>query len=201
MNVKKKKKIGSTCGIVSVIVFISLTTISYLLYQGYDIFDQTLSKLGARPGSGLYFNAGLVITGFLFIPFYYSVHEWLPKENRSLMITRSLLGVAGAIALIGVGLVPDVSGLETAHNIIAFTFFLLTSLAILIVSNELNTQELIEPAYTWLGYACVGSALFYAIISIPFDVPILQKVTVAFYLAWVVVISFKVRSESSAGEI
>ncbi|MHA2297492.1 MAG: DUF998 domain-containing protein [Candidatus Hodarchaeales archaeon] len=157
-------KLGPFFGLAATMTMLSFTLIAFFLYPGYDVLGQTLSKLGARPGTGILFNVGVILSGLLFIPFYYSLHLRFSHERRYLAGFRLLTGVLGAIFLISVGVFPDVPGLVMIHIIVAFLFFLFTGMAIVLLSYEIIKYKWLEPFYGWLGIVCFGATLFHGYI-------------------------------------
>ncbi|MHA2298523.1 MAG: DUF998 domain-containing protein [Candidatus Hodarchaeales archaeon] len=184
-------KLGPFFGLAAIMTILSFTLVAFFSYPGYDVLGQTLSKLGARPGTGIFFNVGVIISGLLFIPFYHSIHLRFSHERRYLAGFRLLTGVLGAIFLITVGVFPDVPGLEVIHIIVAFLFFLFSSIAMLLLSYEIIKYKWLEPFYGWLGVVCFGATLFHGLTSVVGQNPISQKITVIIYLIWVILFSLR----------
>ncbi|MFW9992146.1 MAG: DUF998 domain-containing protein [Candidatus Odinarchaeota archaeon] len=185
------EKFGPVFGLAAILTVLFFTLTAYFLYPGYDIFTQTLSKLGARSGTGFLFNMGLLLSGILFIPFYYSIHQWITHEKPWLATARLLTGILGAVFLMAVGLFPDVPGMETIHFVVAFLFFFLTSIATAILSYEILKFDLLEPFYGWIGIACTIMTMIHGLVSIQDQVPITQKIAVIFYLVWAFLLALR----------
>lgn len=96
---------------------------------GYRFGGQWVSDLGVG-GGAVYFNAGAIIAGALAVPFAVSLAMVL-KSERLLWLGGGTLAAAG-VALVGVGLFTENAGDTHLIVSIAFFFFALLSLFLLV---------------------------------------------------------------------
>lgn len=143
---------------------------------GYSIPNQFLSELGVGPTAAIY-NYGLMITGILCIPIFPIICRLLRKT----IIARiaAIIGIAGCIALIGVGIYPMyISG---PHGLFSFAFFALTGLAIITASIAMYKSEFFIRCIAKLGIAVIIGDIILGILGNPLS----EWGTTILFIIWV----------------
>ena len=114
------------------------------LNPGYSFTKNFLSDLGRTMSfsdevnffSAQFFNMSLILTGSVFVYFYFHVLKVFSADNQKIWaLVGSFIGILGGLSLIGVGLTPADLYLEI-HIICAtwlFRFFFVTSLCYSVV--------------------------------------------------------------------
>ena len=164
-------------------IFILFNILAILMYpggtysnsasHGYSMGFNFLSDLGRTISfsnnnnfiSSFLFNSSLILSGIVFVMFFFKVQNIFQKETSKHIITiGSFGGICGGIALVGVGATPSDLYLNL-HIIFAtwlFRFFLISALSYSIIIWQ---SALIENKYA-LGYFVFTIAiLIYIIIS------------------------------------
>lgn len=143
---------------------------------GYSIPDQFLSELGVGPTAAIY-NYGLMITGAVCVPIFPIVCRLLKKT----IIARlaAVFGVAGCVALIGVGVYPmHISG---PHGLFSFAFFALTGLAIITASIAMCRGEFFTRYIAYLGIVVIAADIILGILGNPIS----EWGTTMLFIIWV----------------
>lgn len=162
------------CGFLAVLAFLSFTALAVLNYANYSFAGQFLSELGIGENSAFWFNFGLMVAGVLFAVFFAGFF----KKAKAV----SMLGILASIALIGVGVFPLTQ--EFLHDLSVGLFFAFAGLAVLVFSlRRLRESKLLS----LLGFAVFASVL--ALFAL--GLPLVQKLSVALFLLWVLIVSLK----------
>ncbi|MDO8647338.1 MAG: DUF998 domain-containing protein [Candidatus Diapherotrites archaeon] len=167
------QRLSGLLGILGIIAFLAFTAIAVLNFPNYDFAGQFLSELGIGAASAFWFNSGLVIAGICFAVFF--ARFW--KEQKAIAIA----GILASLALAGIGIFP--MNQEPMHNIAAGLFFFLAGIAALFFSKQNRKDRLL--------FAVSFLALIADIAYLGVQSPILQKISVALFLAWVLFVSLK----------
>ncbi|WXG41691.1 MAG: DUF998 domain-containing protein [Candidatus Freyarchaeum deiterrae] len=166
---------------------------------GFSILDRYLSELGAGPTSGPIYNYGLMITGILSIPVFPILRRLL--ERKRVAIGATVVGVAGSIALIGVGIFPMYVGvfpaLEPEHGLFSFAFFALIGLAIILASYAMYSSEIFPKAISWFGVIVIVVDIILAILGIPAA----EWSTTTLFVIWVYVVGIQMLRERNVTKI
>ncbi|TFG04281.1 MAG: DUF998 domain-containing protein [Promethearchaeota archaeon] len=119
---------GGLFGLASVILAFIFVTVSYLNFPGYNMMDNDVSILGIGPElSAIAFNVGLIVIGFVAIPFFIYLGRVVKKEaDNPKLINRSVgLTILGCISLSLLGIFPVMNEtMGIIHAGLALTFFL-----------------------------------------------------------------------------
>lgn len=129
---------------------------------GYSIPDQYLSELGVGPTAAMY-NYGLMVTGLLATAFFPLLYRLL--EGSLAAKISVILGVAGSVALIGVGVFP--MHIPGPHGFFSAAFFTLIGLAILFASYAMIRGEFFPRAISWLGVIVIVADVVLALLGNP----------------------------------
>ncbi len=143
---------------------------------GYSIPNQFLSELGVGPTATIY-NYGLIITGAVCIPIFPIVSVLLKKT----IIARlaAIFGIAGCIALIGVGIYP--MHVPVLHGLFSFAFFALTGLAIITASIAMYKGEFFTRYVANLGIVVIVADIILGILGNPIS----EWGTTILFIIWV----------------
>ena len=107
---------GGIFGLLSVVSIILGELLAFLLFPGYNIFDNMISDLGVGKG-GVFFNLGLLISGILIIPYYVHLAKSFQGENINENLRKYAL-LAAVISCITYALLGVFPAIE--ENIIIF---------------------------------------------------------------------------------
>ncbi|WXG41693.1 MAG: DUF998 domain-containing protein [Candidatus Freyarchaeum deiterrae] len=129
---------------------------------GYSMTSQAISELGIGP-SAFMFNVGLIIAGILGIP----VFPGLQGLFRGSIIAKiaAVFGAIGAVGAIGVGLFPMI--LTPYHGLFAFTFFICSGVAIVLLSIKIFRSTTVPKALAIYGFIfVVVDVIFILLLSV-----------------------------------
>ena len=167
-------------------------------YPNYNQFDQTLSKLGARWPSSLYFSLGIIIGAFIIIWLLILIKDdvftLFPRKRRKFRIIGIIIAFM-VICMIGVVIFPSVGVTSDIHDVIAVTLFILMAIVTSWVSSIARSSIQEWNKYiSFLGYACSISVIILGLLLIFWEFgPLVQKITVVEFNIWslLVVYEFK----------
>ncbi len=183
INELKKDKIYLIIGLIGIIIIASSILFSIFSYPNYSIVNQYLSELGhPNATTATIFNLGLMIGSILMIPFFY---YFFYKEDilSKLIFVTSIFSM---IALFGVGFFPLT--LKDPHFIFAGIFFFTCSLiCILFLIKQILDKNFLQMENLIAFFCAISSILFIILIRSP----VMQKISVAFILLFILVIIIK----------
>jgi hypothetical membrane protein len=159
---------------------------------GYSIPDQFLSELGVGPTATIY-NYGLMITGVLCVPIFPIVCRLLKKT----IIARlaAVFGLAGCVALIGVGVYPmHISG---PHGLFSFAFFALTGLAIITASIAMYRGGFFTRYIAYLGIVVIAADIILGILGNPIS----EWGTTILFIIWVYAVGIQMLLKRNVTQI
>ncbi len=147
--------------------------------DGHWVFGvNTLSDLGAdRPGR-LWFNSGVIIAGAMLVIYSFGLHHVLGKGQLS--SGGCLLLFLSALALIGIGIFPETSGI--AHTYFSWGFFFLAMIGLLVLTRPiLRSVAFGQVAKAMTIIIPLGSiAILLVVMSIPFA----EAIAVILLMIW-----------------
>jgi hypothetical membrane protein len=162
-------------GIAIPIIFLIFLALSLINFNGYDITNNYLSDLGNGP-SGIFFNSGVIISGFLCILFGANIYELVKNAGK---IGGAFFLISG-VFLISVGLFP--SAQQNIHLVMSATFFILSAISIIFIGYGFRSNKT-------LFYISVVVGLLSIIFVIFRTIPFLEHVTVFGMGLWIIMIS------------
>lgn len=174
-------RVGAISGMLGFLVFVLTVATAISLFAGYNILLQWFSELGASGLAGMVFNGGLILTGILFVVFFFGLSEYfrtfLSKEKEPFIAQAGIaLGLASGVSLLGIGLFPITT---TVHIIPASAFFILAGLSVLLLSVYFYSIKkdivLVLPGIA----VVVIDAIF-----ILYAIPVMQKIAVFAIAFW-----------------
>ncbi|MEM2133565.1 MAG: DUF998 domain-containing protein [Candidatus Jordarchaeaceae archaeon] len=159
---------------------------------GYSIPNQFLSELGVGPTATIY-NYGLIITGAVCIPIFPIVCVLLKKTITARLAT--IFGIAGCVALIGVGIYPmHIPGL---HGLFSFAFFALTGLAIITASIIMYRGEFFSRYIAYLGIVVIAADIILGILGNPIS----EWGTTILFIIWVYAVGIQMLLKRNTTQI
>ncbi len=126
-------KIGATSGIAAPLFAFTCIIIAVVSYPSFSWTSNALSDLGVVPGfTGLIFNFGLLISGFLALLF---AVFGLAKYFMTTLVGKVGAGFFGAatVALMAIGVFNE--SFSPTHYLVSVAFFVLAPIALLILSG------------------------------------------------------------------
>jgi len=154
---------------------------------GYSLFWEYISELGMGPTAYI-FNTGMIITGLIAVPVFALAHTVLGSSRA--VNTGRIIGVFGALCLIGVGafpMSPVAFSLVNHHEAFAAGFFLGVAAAAAFLGYGMAKNPVLSRVHGVLGVAVLVSAiLFLALGFYVGDIiaPVLEWLTVILLIAW-----------------
>jgi hypothetical membrane protein len=196
---KRISRLACIITIFGVLQFFLLTFLAAFFYPGgYDYFGYYFSDLGAvvaRNGdpnliSRILFFVALTLLALALIPFWLTIRSLFtePGKEKILSTIGSTLGVISSPFLIGIGLFPLDTQLET-HFLVTLIFVLLFLLATLFYSITIILNQNYSNYFGIIGFVLFAIPIASFTISFmdPFD-PVgafLQKIALYGYFIWV----------------
>lgn len=179
MMPEKREMIGTLCGLLSPCSFAVGYAISWSRSPWYVVGNHYLSDLGAGEGA-VGFNAGLILAGFLIIPFAWRLLGFL-KEYKGGKVGSFLLGITG-ISLSLVGVFPEPVG--RLHHYVSVLFFTLLFLTLLLLAWPMMKSRVFRKSSGPLTIFLLLSSL----LILPFGVgPLMETIVVYEAIIWCVV--------------
>jgi len=183
--------------IFGVLQFIILTFVAGIFYPGgYDYSNYYFSDLGAvmaRNGevnliSSKIFTAALTVVALTFIPFWIIIRSLFTKSRieRVLSSVGSALGLLSSPFIIGVGMYPIDTKLET-HFIVTLTFFSLFTVASLLYSIAIILNQKYPSNLGIIGLILFGISIMVYLNPLAPYVAFLQNVLAYGYFVWILV--------------
>ncbi|MDO8428153.1 MAG: DUF998 domain-containing protein [Candidatus Diapherotrites archaeon] len=160
-------------GLLGVFFFLVFTAIAILNYVNYNFTGQYLSELGIGSTSAFWFNTGLILAGFSFAAYFFLNFDSIQK----------ITGIFAGLSLSGVGIFPMNIAFE--HFVTAAGFFILAGITALLYSLE---KLKIDKKLSLIGFGFVLIDLVFLIFR---ESPILQKIAVACFGVWVILVSLQ----------
>ena len=189
--------IASVLIVVCYLVFTLLARINYPL--PYSPSTNWLSDLGnilVSPSGTQFYNTGIIVTGILLLAFYLTIFVWRMEQNKiqNLMVTLTqLFGVVGAASMIMSALYPI--NLPVPHSFwsaaldIAIGTSFIFSVAALRYYPQTPRWVLAMGVIAW--FVDTVFSLFFN------NVQILEWVTIALFLAYILALGFVTRQIST----
>ena len=97
---------GAFFGIISSIIAGLGDIIALTFFPGYCILNNMVSDLGITEGGGIFFNLGLILSGIIAIPFYYSLSLNFLKENILIRKYALITSIISCITFSLIGVFP-----------------------------------------------------------------------------------------------
>lgn len=159
---------------------------------GYSVPDQFLSELGVGPTATIY-NYGLMITGILCIPLFPLIYPLLQKTLIAKIAT--ICGIAGCIALIGVGIYPMY--IPEPHRLFSFLFFALTGLAIITASIAMYKGKFFIKCISKLGIVVIIVDIVLGILGNPLS----EWGTTILFIIWVYAVGLQMLLKRNIAQV
>jgi hypothetical membrane protein len=148
MTSQRTQRAAVLCGLGAVVAFLVLYMIAMSLDSTYVFGKNYLSDLGVSEGAWA-FNAALILTGLLLIPF--SVLGLGPAlGDKVWAIISKVLLVIAALFLVSIGIFTEDAG--DIHGVVSYGFFLTMLVAFVFVAQTLHKSK-------YLGKSGYGSTL------------------------------------------
>jgi hypothetical membrane protein len=185
---------GGIYGILSLIARILGDFLAFLLFPGYNIFDNMVSELGTGPG-GIFFSLGLIISGIICVPFYVALARSLKSDEiseKSIRIGLMFFYISD-IAYILVGFFPSIEEnylIYVTHGVLAVISWLTGMVYLIIFSKLMLKHENYTKIPAYSGFCLIGFMLLFLLIWIP----ILEWLMTFAFISWLIIISCYVRS-------
>ena len=156
---------GGYYGLLSMIIGIIFTFLSFLLVPGYSIFESFISILGISPGlTAPLFNMGIILTGILVIPFLVYLGRSLTQEriNEKIEKIAFKISIVGALSISLVGCFPHYTLLLGIIYIFFATLFFFSELIFcLIFSLLIWFDSRFSKMQSIIGFAVSGVFIFF----------------------------------------
>jgi hypothetical protein len=181
-------------GLVGMGVYALLMIIAMFNYPNYDQFNQTLSKLGARWPSSLYFSLGLIVgaitTVWILILLKDDVIALFPNKKWQFRAIGILFAVL-IIFMLGIVIFPSIGVTSDIHDVIAVSLFIImaiitTWVSIIAGSSLPKWNRVISN----LGYSCSISVILMGLLLIYWEFgALMQRITILEFNIWIILIA------------
>ena len=189
----------SLVGFVCIAVYCIFTFISFTLFpSAFTPVNNNLSELGDfydNPNGAIFFNLGMILSGFLIIIFYIGLYKWFMNIQKSkLHVTALIAGTVNALAVIMAGIFSETKETFPQHvfwsNLIFLSFF-----PILILTNtSIITFTDFNNIVAFYGFAVSLIDLTFLVLltstGVEANFPLIEWVSVFSYISWIGVLSF-----------
>ncbi|MFX1393907.1 MAG: DUF998 domain-containing protein [Promethearchaeota archaeon] len=178
---------GGVFGIISVIIVLTGDIISIVLFpEGYSFFENMISELGSGP-YGIIFNLGLIFSGIISIPYYFSLYRSFDEENTNIFLRKSAITFSGIsiISYILVGVFPSIEEnyiVFVTHGIFAFLAFLTGILYLTTFSILMLLDNKWSKLRSYHGFVAAGSYLLILLTWLP----ITEWIATIAIISWII---------------
>ncbi|MFX0184530.1 MAG: DUF998 domain-containing protein [Candidatus Hodarchaeota archaeon] len=185
----------SIVGLIGITIYCIFTFISLSFFpRNFDPISNNLSELGDfydNPNGAIFYNLGMVLTGFASILFYIGLYKWfMSKKKSKLLVVGLIAGIINAIAIIMAGIFSETQETFTQHvfwSILIFISFfpvlILVNVAIYITYSDFNKLV----AYYGFGVALIDLSflIFLAFTGVSANFPLIEWLAVFSYISWI----------------
>ena len=189
----KRWQVGSVCGVLGVLVYVTLACIAYLHYpDAYSPLTNALSQLGSpplNPAGAIFYNLGGILLGLLLLPFYLDMSRWntSSRSQKILIAGAQAAGIISSLALISSCVFP--AGTHTPIHVASAGTAMLSSVFFWIFSGF---GMLKNPAgVKWISYfgyvPLVGISIIVFVLKQRF---LVEWVAVSLFLVYVLLLAY-----------
>lgn len=178
---------GGVFGIISVITVLTGDIISIFLFPGgYSFFENMISELGRGP-YGIIFNLGLILSGIISIPYYFSLYRSFEEVNTNIILRKSAItfSAISIISYIFVGVFPSIEEnyiIFVTHGIFAFLAFLSGILYLITFSILMLIDSKWSKLRSYHGFIAAGSYLLILLTWLP----ITEWIATIAIISWII---------------
>jgi hypothetical membrane protein len=133
--------VSGISGVISPLLSLSMIFLAISFSPWFNWFNNALSDLGVSDLASIVFNAGLISGGALTIVFVFGL-KYLLHGRMTSTIGRILLVLTG-VALMGIGLFPETTGV--AHFFFSVAFFVLLPISSWTLGADMLRHSTKEP--------------------------------------------------------
>ena len=187
----KLRRIQPPIGYLALVCYVSCSLAAYSKFPGnFSPIKNWLSDLGdiyQNPTGAIFYNIGILFTGTLVLSFFLSISRWQMRNRRiqnSLVLATQVFGVLGSIALILSAIFPI--NLPQEHRIASIALYTLLGTAFAFSVTALRYQPVCPKAMLAIGAI---TAFFDILSGILHEVTVLEWLTVALFLTYLVLLS------------
>ena len=165
---------------------------SFLLFPGYNIFDNMVSELGIGPG-GLFFNVGLVLSGIVAIPFIIRLGTVFLGENVNNYLRKSamIIAVTSSVSLSLIGCfpaTPENAIVFIIHGTFAFICWIGGLIYVTIFSIMMFQAPNISKSWAFFGFGVAATFVLFLFTGLP----ITEWIVVFAICLWAIVNSINI---------
>jgi len=177
------RRFGAAFGLIGAMTFAILWSLA-VMEDGTWVFGvDTLSELGRTEGGGKdIFNAGVILSSLLWLPFAYVLTLAMPKT----LIGRigCAMFVISAFALLAIGLFPIDTG--TPHTVASWSFFALALISLLIMVAPMLQSDV----FGRMGaIPSLVASLLPLTLLLTTSVPLAEAIAVICLMVWASIVS------------
>ena len=193
-------------GILIILIYVIFTAVSFMNYPtSYSPLSNWLSDLGnysRNPSGAIYYNIGMVLSGFIMVIFFIGYYKWFEGLRRRwtkiLLGLAIISGVAAGVSAASVGLVSEDLGI--IHTYLSIMIFLNFGDSLIFSTAALFTHpKFVRPiAYFSLVYLVVNYSLLLIVLLIMFQYMLpsyylLEWIDIGMLLAYVEMMAYNMR--------
>ncbi len=156
---------GGVYGLTAITIYILSIIISSSMYSGYSIFLNMISDLGVGEGA-LIFNTGIVISGFVSMPFYTYLGKVLKSEiaNESVRKGAIISSMISCVFYSLIGVFPSIKSSEFMiflHGTVAFISWSSGAAYLLFFSLLFMKDSRFTRFQAYLGFFIIGTYVIF----------------------------------------
>lgn len=196
---EKKMTRSIKIALVGFIINASCLLLAMIFYPNYNQFDLTISKLGTKWPSSLFFNIGMLIGAvtllFLLFKIQGDIQDLFEEQIKEFQVIFFLY-IVMILCIVGVVIFPSKGVTSVIHFLIALVLFILMAIATAWVSSL--TKTVLSDWNAWisyLGYSCSTSVVILAFLLAFWEFgPFVQKITVLLFVIWVILTVYDIEN-------
>jgi len=157
LRIRNITKIAGICGILIPVVIFTCIGLAMAHSPWFVWTQHALSDLGIDGVSAFFFNNGMIIGGILTFIFSLGLIRFLSNKTGAYILSAS------ALALIGIGLIPETEKLFFLHFFTSTSFFILLTLSFIIIgltTKKNQFEKSIGLLATIFAFLAIASIIF-----------------------------------------
>ncbi len=198
----KRQGVSYLAGILATVCYVSLALLAFSRYPGaYSPLSNWLSDLGSsqlNPQGSVFYNTGVVAAGALLAVFFLGLSIWRMQElgvQRAMLLAAQLSGFLGSLAMIMSALYPI--DRMPQHRIWSLSLYTLLGTAFVFSVFALRYHP---ECPRWVLALGAITGLVDIVSGFLGTVQVLEWITVALFLAYVVVVGVRTRAVAAGAE-
>jgi hypothetical protein len=163
-----------------------------------NAINNNLSSLGDfydNPKGAIFFNLGMVFTGFTTIFFYVGLYKWLTNKGKKILLNTAMIaGVTNSIAIIMARIFSETRETYALHELWSLLIFISFLPILFSINVTLIEYPKFSKTIAYYGIVVAIIDLIFLILliisGIEANIPLFEWLSVFSYISWVGLLSY-----------